>query len=239
MTNHTETSAHKPSAVETLKDKAANLVNKVTGKSHGHNEATHTHTEPLDQHKHSPAATTTTGTHQDHHHTSAAPTSIEHDKHNVDHGKHNAEHDQHTAEHGKVNPSAFLTSVRLPDLTASTGGAAAPAPAAAGANTTVPSSVHEPIHPQGHGANVSVPSAVHDPSHPQGHTAGHTEGLGSHIPTHAHNAAANAAGIAPSAVGHEHDHRRTDDPQHAITSSLVGDGRDPNNLETAHIKPTM
>ncbi|CAO3571393.1 unnamed protein product [Mortierella alpina] len=211
MTNHTETSAHKPSAVETLKDKAASLVNKVTGKSHGHDEATHTHTEPLDQHKHTPAATTT-GTHQDHHHTPATATSTEHNK--------------HTTEHGKVNPSAFLASVTLPDATASSGSAAAPAPA------------HAPAHAHA-GANVPVPSAVHDPSHPHGHAAGHTEALGSHIPTHTHNAAATAAGIAPSAVGQGHNSHKVDDPQHGITSRLVGEGHDPNNLETAHIKPTM
>ncbi|KAF9986619.1 hypothetical protein BGZ75_001609 [Mortierella antarctica] len=211
MTHHTETSTHKPSAAETLKDKATNLVNKVTGKSHGHDNATHTHTEPLDQHKHNPAAATT-GTHQDHHHTPTTATSSEHDKHNAD--------------QGKINPSAFLTSVRLPDATASTGSAGAPPPAPA----------HAPVPAA---ANVPVPSAVHDPSHPHGHAAGHTEAIGSHIPTHAHNATATAAGIAPSAVGHEHGHHKVDDPQHEITSRLVGEGRDPNNLESAHIKPTM
>ncbi|KAF9961676.1 hypothetical protein BGZ72_002508 [Mortierella alpina] len=206
MTNHTETSTHKPSTVETLKDKAANLVNKVTGKSHGHDDATHTHTEPLDQHKHTPAATT--GTHQDHHQTPTTATSVEQDKHNAD--------------HGKINPSAFLSSVRFPDATASTGSAAAPAPA--------PAPAHAPA-----ASNVPVPSAVHDPSHPHGHAAGQTEALGSQIPTHAHN----ATGIAPTAVGHDQPHHKVDDPQHAITSSLVGNDRDPNNLEAAHIKPTI
>ncbi|KAF9936187.1 hypothetical protein BGZ67_002624 [Mortierella alpina] len=241
MTHHTETSTHKPSAAETLKDKATNLVNKVTGKSHGHDNATHTHTEPLDQHKHNPAAATTgthqdhhhvpatatTGTHQDHHHVPATATTGTHqDHHHTPSTATSSEHDKHNADQGKINPSAFLTSVRLPDATASTGSAGAPPPAPA----------HAPVPAA---ANVPVPSAVHDPSHPHGHAAGHTEAIGSHIPTHAHNATATAAGIAPSAVGHEHGHHKVDDPQHEITSRLVGEGRDPNNLESAHIKPTM
>ncbi|KAF9187511.1 hypothetical protein BGZ50_001923, partial [Haplosporangium sp. Z 11] len=46
MHNHT-TNTNKPSTVEHLKGKAAHLVEKVTGKPHGHHGTT-THTEPLD-----------------------------------------------------------------------------------------------------------------------------------------------------------------------------------------------
>ncbi|KAF9181501.1 hypothetical protein BGZ50_005473, partial [Haplosporangium sp. Z 11] len=141
--------------------------------------------------------------------------------------------------HGKkINTSAFLSAVRFSDE-------------GAGANA----------------GNVAQPDVVHNPS--RSHVTGHTDathashggltnttagvGHGVNVPTNTHNnvnpAVANPYVIGqkqpddagpPYVIGQEHhQHHKVDDPQHGITSRLVGEPRDPNNLEPAHLKPTM
>ncbi|KAG0325412.1 hypothetical protein BGZ99_000659 [Dissophora globulifera] len=128
--------------VETLKEKAAHLVHKVTGHSQNTNETVATQNNATTQ---QPAV--------------------------------------HDTEHGTVNPSAHLTSVRLP---------------------------HN---------DVSAGEADH---HHHGHDQQYNQ----------------------TAVVGEHDHQHKVDPdQHHITSRLVGDVShghpDPNNVQGAHMLPTM
>ncbi|KAG0368327.1 hypothetical protein BGZ54_002165 [Gamsiella multidivaricata] len=126
MTNTTE---HKPSAMETIKDKASHLVHKVTG-NHDHHDSTAptTHTESINQH--------------------------------------------HDVAYGTAQPSVNL------------------------APTTFPRE-----------GETSAAGAAH---------------------TH-----------APGAHALDHHHHKIDDPQHGITSRLIGERGDPNNVESLHLKPTM
>ncbi|KAF9309960.1 hypothetical protein BG003_009112 [Podila horticola] len=172
MTNPTTHDNTKPSTIETIKEKAANLVNKVTGKTTDHHhDATHDHT-----HDH---------THHDHTHHDAVQPDLTHDK---------------------VNTSAFLSSTRFPGETDPSAQAARP--------VTQPESSHIPAHVHNVAPGTGLAGALHDEHHNPLHK------------DHHHH-------------DHTHGHRKVDDPQHEITSRLVGAPKDPNNLESAHIKPVM
>ncbi|KAF9373446.1 hypothetical protein CPB97_000534 [Podila verticillata] len=168
MTNPTTHDNTKPSTVETIKEKAANLVHKVTGK-----------------------------TSTDHHHDAA------HDHTHNDH-THHATHPDHLQD--KVNPSAFLSSTRLPGETDPFVNATRP--------VTQPESSHIPAHVHNVAPGTGLGGALHserqDPLHKDHH---HHD--------------------------HAHDHHKVDDPQREITSRLVGAPKDPNNLESVHLKPVM
>ncbi|KAG0354202.1 hypothetical protein BG005_006675 [Podila minutissima] len=168
MTNPTTHTNNKPSAVETIKEKAANLVHKVTGKTTGHHhDATHDHT-----HDH---------THHDHtHHDTVQP--------------------DHT--HDKVNASSYLSSTRLPGESDPSVHATHP--------VAQPESSHVPAHVHNVAPGTGLAGALHDEHHKDHHD--HDQARG---------------------------HYKIDDLQHEITSRLVGAPKDPNNLESAHIKPVM
>ncbi|KAF9006323.1 hypothetical protein CPC16_007079 [Podila verticillata] len=178
MTNPTTHDNTKPSTVETIKEKAANLVHKVTGKTSTdhHHDAAHDHA------------------HNDHIHPATLP----------DH-THPATLPDHSQD--KVNTSAFLSSTRLPDETDPSVNATHP--------VTQPESSHIPAHVHNVAPGTGLGGALHsehqDPLH-KDHQYHHD---------------------------HAHDHHKVDDPQHEITSRLVGAPKDPNNLESAHIKPVM
>ncbi|KAF9113828.1 hypothetical protein BGX27_000732 [Mortierella sp. AM989] len=225
----TNTAENKPSTVEIIKDKAANLVSKVTGKSHGtttHDPAHPVHAESHGQH-HDQAHTHLPGQHHDQTHTQVpgqAHTHLPSQHHDQVHtqvpGQH---HDQAHAQvpgqhpvHGQVNPSAFLSSVRFPHDNANASSA--------------------------HHDGVTRPDAIHDPNH---HTA-------THIPTHGNNAGvAAAAGAAGTEAahhhhnhegehGHGHGYHKVDDPQRGVISRVVGQPGDPNNVGPSALgKPTM
>ncbi|KAG0021940.1 hypothetical protein BGZ82_011148 [Podila clonocystis] len=172
MTNPTTHDNTKPSTVETIKEKAANFVNKVTGKTtDNHHDATHDHTHDNTQHDH---------THDQTHHNAVQPDQT----------------------HDKVNTSAFLSSTRFPDETDPS------------AHASHPVTSHVPAHVQHVAPGTGLAGALHDE---------HRNPL--HKDHHQHN--------------HAHGDRKVDDPQHEITSRLVGAPKDPNNLESAHIKPVM
>ncbi|KAF9358160.1 hypothetical protein BGX26_002377 [Mortierella sp. AD094] len=174
----TNTIENNPSTVETIKDKAANLISKVTGKSHdtaSHEPANPAHAEPHTQHQH-------------------------HDQ------AHTHVPGQHT-EQGQVNPSAFLSSVRLPEGNANTSAA--------------------------HREEIARPDAIHDPNH---HTGAHVPSHGHHVGTEAAAGAAAAeavhhhykhvgdhTGEHVGEHGHSHDHHRVDDLQRDGVSRLVGE----------------
>ncbi|KAG0014865.1 hypothetical protein BGZ81_000209 [Podila clonocystis] len=167
MTNPTTHDNTKPSAVETIKEKAANFVNKVTGKTTDHHhDATHDHTH--------------------------------------DQTLHNTVQPDHS--HDKINTSAFLSSTRFPDETDTSTHASYP--------VTQPESSHVPAHVQHVAPGTGLAGALHDEHHNPLHK------------DHHHH----------SQAGGDH---KVDDPQHEITSRLVGAPRDSNNLESAHIKPVM
>jgi hypothetical protein len=144
ITNTTNTS--KPSTVETLKDKATHLVNKVTGK--GHSDAAHS----TDSH----AITTDQQQQQQQHH------------------EHPRDFDGTSrAQHGDVIPGTSLTSVRLPHEGAGGGMASS---AVAPNEVTQPEAVHDPNYalPAGqiptHAANVAPHANIvgdQEPSHHQ------------------------------------------------------------------------
>ncbi|KAG0340816.1 hypothetical protein BG004_006270 [Podila humilis] len=93
MTNPTTHDNTKPSTVETIKEKAANLVHKVTGKptAHFHDQTHMGHNKAY--------------TDQDqHHHSKAHDLATNQDKPHIDGSQ---------VDHSKVNPSAFLSSTRF------------------------------------------------------------------------------------------------------------------------------
>ncbi|KAG0080796.1 hypothetical protein BGZ93_011462 [Podila epicladia] len=172
MTNPTTHDNTKPSTVETIKEKATNLVHKVTGKTTDHqHDATHDHTPG-----------------QTHH----------------DHTQHGAVQPDHT--HDKINTSSFLSSTRLPSEEDPSAHATHP--------VTQPGSSHIPAHVHNVAPGTGLAGALHDeyPNPLQKDHRHHDHALG---------------------------HHKVDDPQHDITSRLVGAPKDPNNLDAAHIKPVM
>ncbi|KAG0041687.1 hypothetical protein BGZ83_001444 [Gryganskiella cystojenkinii] len=214
MTNPTNPSTTKPSTVETIKDKATNLVHKVTGKTH-HSADDRTHQSSIVP--------------------PAVPAESEHHK-NLD--------GTTATKHGDVNPSAFLTSVRVPH-----DGAGAGMAAAAPNDISQPEAVHDPNHPHQHSTHQSIPAYASNTA-PHATMAGSTGTTG----TQHHLSGADDAVAAASAVGNDHlqskqgvsghnQQHKTDMPEHAITSKLVGAedrGGDPNNLGNSNLNhPVM
>ncbi|KAF9426715.1 hypothetical protein BGZ94_006107 [Podila epigama] len=251
MTNPT-THDNKPSTVETIKEKAANLVNKVTGKT--------TETE----HHHD-------GTHhgKDHHASGILPST-----HNKDHhtggilpGTHNKNH--HT---GGILPGTHnkdhLDGGILPGTAHKDNHNGATLPGTthhnneihgtnlAGNSTTMHQN-HDHVDPKVDKVNPSAFLSStclgelenkNTPSNVGSATATNPVSLPmtSHVPAHAHNVAP-GTGLAGAAVHHGEPHQhhvsahepKFNDSLPDATSRLAGASHNPNNLEAAHIKPVI
>ncbi|KAF9899035.1 hypothetical protein BX616_003344 [Lobosporangium transversale] len=229
MNNHT--TEQKPSTVETIKEKASHLLHKVTGKDHHEGETTHTTTHPEGQHHHGQA-----NTH------APAPVAT----------GHNAEpiYDPNTvaaaAAPGAHNnlPTHAHVSPNVPTAAATT------------VFPTGPQGNHHHVdhHHGGTTTGASTGAEAVFPSTGAG-TAPITGAHGSHHHVDHHHGGVNADGATVGTaldathhnnlthkLGEHHSHENPhhgDDPQHGVTTRLVGVPGDVNNLEGVHLKPTM
>ncbi|KAG0298048.1 hypothetical protein BGZ96_003316 [Linnemannia gamsii] len=256
-THNNNVSNDKPSTVEAIKEKAAAVVGKITGKHHTDN----TH-GTNDQHHHGdPNVTHTTGTGT---HTGATgahtgATGTHTGPHTGVTGAHTGHAGTHT---GAPVPGAAPTAVHSTGAGITSGGNTAP-PAAthaqgthgthgtglAGAAATQPlNHQHNPnLQHGGMTTNTGNPAAAAETkaAFDKGVDIGtrHPERLDQAV----HDATIDMVGRQPNeqaafnatANTVAHDPRKADAFTDNVAARLVGKPGDPNNLEAAHIKPTM
>ncbi|KAF9913177.1 hypothetical protein EC991_003637 [Linnemannia zychae] len=250
-THNNNVSADKPSTVEAIKEKASAVVNKLTGKHH----TTDTHGHGKDHHD----PTHTTGTHA--HDTT-------HGTHGTHTAGTNVGADPHAASAAVHSTGAGITSggnIAPPGATQGTAGLTAAAIQPSGhqnqqhnathlhdATTTGVHNNHHHNHGAGGmattaGATGAAAEAAHlkhahgnNQTHPTVPGGAHLPGTtgmhgthGTHDPTGAHTGATqNIGGLNPGRV-----EATIDEVSHRLVGAQ-GHG-DPNNIDPAHIKPTM
>ncbi|KAG0280287.1 hypothetical protein BGZ95_010647 [Linnemannia exigua] len=290
-THNNNVSADKPSTVDAIKEKAAAVVGKLTGKHHtdDHTKDHHHHDTTTGAHTHDTTSAHThdvTGAHT--HGTTGAHTHNPTGAHTHDatgahtHDAtgtytHDATGTRHLAGANVVAvPSAAPTAVHSTGAGITSGGNVAPPGATQGttglasattqplnhqnqhhhvhdANTTGVHNNHHHDHHQGTGGMATTAAGAHgiNQTHPTAPVGAHLPGTGTgaHHPgataplgtgthgTHAtgaatgtHHGTQNVGGVDPNRVEATIDE---------VTSRLVGAPGDPNNLDPAHIKPTM
>ncbi|GJJ73658.1 hypothetical protein EMPS_06016 [Entomortierella parvispora] len=245
------TTVNKSSTMETLKDKATNLIHKVTGK--GHTDTTH-------------GTSTTAPDHQDHHKNADGTTSTKHGDVNPsaflssvrfpDDGAGASmaaaapDHiTQPEAVHDPSNPprNSGIMSTHNANPTAN------PNPSSVDGSRV---HQHNPIHKDHHTGEAALADAgatqQHDPMHKNHHTgeaavAGSSAALAAdradkdHGLGHAQTATITNPQEGSHALGEQGHHHKIENPQHGITSRLAGEkvGGDPNNIGTTPMHPVM
>ncbi|KAI1319544.1 hypothetical protein EDD11_003814 [Mortierella claussenii] len=228
MTNSTE---HKPSTVEVIKDKAAHLVSKVTGKSHNNDEVHATNTDPVIAQRQD---------HTSHHDAShVSHSNAAHDTLQRPDAIHDPNHHSTALAHGVDHIPTHATNTAAPE-------AAIPSTYHDQHSTGIPThgqyATGVPTHDQyATGLPTREPHAHHDQPHGAAALVGAAAAAEAAQHHHHHHDGTHAHGTH----GHQHvagehgHHHKVDDPQHGITSRLVGGPGDVNNLESMHLKPTM
>ncbi|KAF9933407.1 hypothetical protein FBU30_005616 [Linnemannia zychae] len=220
MAHNTDTSVHnpnvspdKPSAIETIKEKATAVINKITGKHHtdsSHEHDQHHHTIPVKD-QHHPDNTTHTGATGAH--TSAIGTHTggigDHtgavnvhtgttDTHTGATGTHTGTTDTHTSATGTHTGAKGVHTGTTGDHTGDTGAHTSTVGSQTGATGVTPGAAPTAVHFTGasitSGGNVAPPSATHASHHDTHGTYGTTGLAGAttqplnhqHSPAHAH-----------------------------------------------------
>ncbi|KAG0372133.1 hypothetical protein BGX24_000690 [Mortierella sp. AD032] len=240
-THNNNVSADKPSTVDTIKEKAAAVVNKLTGKHHTddhHTKDNHHHDTATGTHTHDATGTHThdaTGTHT--HNATGAQT-------------HDATGTRHTAGTivGAV-PHAASAAVHSTGAGITSGGNIAPPGATQGTAGLVAAATqplnHQNQHHHVHDATTTDIHNNHHHDHNHGVGGLTTTAPGVHgnnqthptAPAGAHLPGTGTGAHQPGVTGTHGTHNvgATDN----VTSRLVGTHGDPNNLDPVHIKPTM